>query len=246
MGGFDLAAQWMKWNNLFHCEIDSFCQSVLRYYWPDAELIQNIIGYDFTKYTGLIDILSGGWPCQKYSIAGSQIGEEPLKEEMLRVVSVISPTWIVLENVYNFIGNKFAHEHRALCERLENMGYQVQTFDIDAASCEVPTMERHIWIVAQTDKIRPQRSVEKKIQRQQGREGEFPRSDTRNGGMWELPESRVCELGEGIPAGLATETISKRKWHTESIKALGNAIPPQVAYEIFKAIDLCENVKIAQ
>ena len=42
IGGFDLAAEWVGWENKFHCEIEPFCQKVLNHYWPDAELFENI------------------------------------------------------------------------------------------------------------------------------------------------------------------------------------------------------------
>lgn len=237
IGGFDLAAEWMGWENVFHCEIDGFCQQVLEYYWPEAELIKNIIGYDFSKFTGLIDVLSGGWPCQKYSKAGLRSGQEILKEEMLGAIQVIQPAACVLENVYGFLSPKFTHEHEQLCERLECMGYEVQTFDIDAASCEVPTMERHVWIVATSDTFRSQRRKQKEIPYQQISKRKFQRGDKRDASRWQLSTDRVCELGERLPAKLALPAISGKTYHTECLKALGNAIPPQVAYEIFKSIE---------
>lgn len=60
IGGFDLAAQWMGWDNVFHCEINPFCQNILKYYWPNAKSHSDIRATDFTIYRGLIDVLSGG------------------------------------------------------------------------------------------------------------------------------------------------------------------------------------------
>lgn len=238
IGGFDLAAEWMGWENIFHCEINEYCQKILKYYWPGAASYTDITTSDFRKYANKIDVLSGGWPCQKYSIAGSRAGEEPLKEHFVRVIREVEAPWVVLENVHNFIGKQFAHEHKRLCMQLEDMDYQVQTFDIDAASCGLPTVERHVWIIATSDSFRQKRIIEKKIQKVQTQSREFSGINKGEYDRWMLPEARVCELGKGFPYQLDNITISK--WHGESVKALGNAIPPEVAYQIFKTIEACE------
>lgn len=62
IGGFDLASQWMEWENKFHCEINKFCQQVLNYYWPNAESYEDIKKTDFSEWRGKIDIISGGFP----------------------------------------------------------------------------------------------------------------------------------------------------------------------------------------
>jgi len=239
IGGFDLTARWMGWINVFHCEQNPFCQTVLKHHFPEAEGHGDITKTDFTKYANTIDILTGGWPCQKYSIAGAKSGNEPLKEDLIRAVREIKPRYCVLENVGNFIGKQFAHEHSELCKRLEDMGYTVQTFDIDAASCGLPTMERHIWIVAQAHSVGQKGSVKKAVQDKSALPRELSGGYTGDTGRWVLPESRVCDLGKGIPDGLAG--ISFSKWHGEAIQAIGNAIPPQVAFQIFKAIQEANN-----
>jgi DNA (cytosine-5)-methyltransferase 1 len=102
IGGFDLAAEWMGWENIFHCEWNPFGQKVLKYYWPNAESFNDITKTDFTKYANRIDVLSGGFPCQPYSVAGKQKGKEDerhLWPEMRRAIMEISPRFIVGENV---------------------------------------------------------------------------------------------------------------------------------------------------
>jgi DNA (cytosine-5)-methyltransferase 1 len=75
IGGFDLAAEWMGWENVFHCEWNTFGQKVLKHYWPKAESFNDITKSDFTKYANTIDIISGGFPCQPYSSAGQTLGQ---------------------------------------------------------------------------------------------------------------------------------------------------------------------------
>lgn len=238
IGGFDLAAEWMGWANVFHCEKEPFCQKVLKYYWPNAELFTDITKSDFTKYANKIDVLTGGWPCQKYSIAGTRIGEEPLKKELVRVVHEVEAPWLILENVHNFISEQFAGEHDELCQQLEDMGYEVQTFDIDAASCGLQTLERHIWIVATSDSFRQKRGKQETISDKSLLQGKLQGSYKREPFRWKLPESRVCELGKGLSYVLFDITLSK--WHGASIQSIGNAIPPQVAFELFKSIQSWE------
>lgn len=210
IGGFDIAAEWCDWANLFHCEINQFCSRILKYYWPHAETIKNVIGYGWKKWKGKIHVLSGGWPCQKYSLTGSRAGNEPLKEEMLRAIRIIRPAWYVLENVYGFITKKFAFEHHLLCQQLEGMGYDVQTFDIDAASCGIPTLERHVWIIAAPAGQRLEGCPEKTFQNVARAKGVFPRSDKRASDGWHIPFNRVCQLGERVPPGLDISSISAK------------------------------------
>ena len=102
IGGFDLAAEWMGWENVFHCEWNPFGQKVLKHYWPKAESFNDITKSDFTKYANTIDILTGGFPCQPYSSAGQRKGKEDerhLWPHMLRAIQEISPRYIVGENV---------------------------------------------------------------------------------------------------------------------------------------------------
>jgi DNA (cytosine-5)-methyltransferase 1 len=152
IGGFDLAAEWMGWENLFHCEWNEFGQKVLNYYWPNAELFTDITKSDFTKYANRIDILSGGFPCQPYSHAGKRLGKEDerhLWPEMLRAIREIQPTWVVGENVSGLIswnGGLVFHEVQT---DLEAEGYEVQPFVLPAAgvgSC--PHRRDRVWFIA--------------------------------------------------------------------------------------------------
>ena len=85
IGGFDLAAEWMGWENKFHCEWNEFGQKVLHHYWPEAECFTDITKSDFKKYYGKIDILTGGFPCQPYSSAGKRKGKEDERHLFLEI-----------------------------------------------------------------------------------------------------------------------------------------------------------------
>ncbi len=227
IGGFDLAAEWMGWENVFQVENDKFCNKVLKKNFPKVKRYGDI--KEFKGQPGQCDIISGGFPCQKYSTAGKQDGNEILKSEMLRIIFEIMPSWLIIENVYGFINKKFAKEHNLLCKYLENLGYETQTFDIDASSVSLQTMERHIWIIATTFGIGLERG--KKIKNcNNGIKRKFQGNDTEFNTRWNISESRFCNVAKRLSRKLA-------KYQREKLIAAGNAIPPRVAFEIFKAID---------
>ena len=156
IGGFDLAAEWMGWQNVFHCEWNTFGQRVLKYYWPDAISYNDITKTDFTIHRGRIDILTGGFPCQPYSMAGKRLGKEDdrhLWPEMLRAIREIQPRWVVGENVLglvNWSDGLVFHEVQA---DLEAEGYEVQPFVLPAVSVNAPHRRDRVWFVAHARNI---------------------------------------------------------------------------------------------
>ena len=102
IGACELAATWMGWENLFSCEIDEFCNKVLKYHYPKAIHYGNIFEQDFREWRGRVDVLTAGFPCQVYSLAGKRLGDKDdryLWPQVLRVIDEIRPTWFVGENV---------------------------------------------------------------------------------------------------------------------------------------------------
>lgn len=151
IGGFDLAAEWMRWENVFHCEINEFCQKVLKYYWPNAQQYTDIKQSDFSVWRGRIDILSGGFPCQPYSAAGKRKGkadDRHLWPEMLRAVREIQPRWVVGENVYGLVNWSKGLVFDEVQTDLENEGYQVTPYILPACAVNAPHRRDRIWFVA--------------------------------------------------------------------------------------------------
>jgi DNA (cytosine-5)-methyltransferase 1 len=151
IGGFDLAAEWVGWENKFHCEIEPFCQKVLNHYWPDAELFENIKTANFEKYRNKVRVISGGFPCQPYSIAGKRLGKEDdrhLWPFMLEGIRQINPDYVVGENVFGLTSWNEGLVLEEVCLDLENEGYQVQPIIIPAAGVGAPHKRDRIWIVA--------------------------------------------------------------------------------------------------
>ncbi|NBW23321.1 MAG: DNA (cytosine-5-)-methyltransferase, partial [Caulobacteraceae bacterium] len=151
IGGFDLAADWMGWENKFHCEWNEFGQRVLKHYWPQAELFTDITKSDFTKYANKIDVLTGGFPCQPYSMAGKRLGKEDdrhLWPQMLRAIREIQPTWIVGENVLGIVNWNGGLVFEEVQADLEAEGYEVQPYVLPAAAVNAPHRRDRVWFVA--------------------------------------------------------------------------------------------------
>lgn len=161
IGGFDLAAEWMGWENIFQCERNDFCQKVLKYHFPDTELLQDITKSDFKKYANRIDILSGGFPCQTFSVAGKGECDLTLWKEMFRAIGEIKPGWVVAENVPGLISQKRGMAFKQVCADLENEGYEISPVIIPAAGKGAPHIRERIWIVAYSDKFRCENEQEK-------------------------------------------------------------------------------------
>lgn len=280
IGGFDLAAEWMGWDNVFHCEWNEFGQKVLKHYWPQAESFTDITKTDFTKYYGKIDILTGGFPCQPYSSAGKRKGKEDerhLWPEMLRTIREVSPRFVVGENVRGLTNWNGGLVFEEVCAELESLGYQVAPVIIPACAVGAPHRRERVWFVAYADgadqrndrgtdnseaeKIR--RENESNVSREFCGNGDASNTDSTNNktrtlgqvlgqqnrekangysyvecpNQWEnFPtQSPICSGNDGFSSELDGITFSK--WRNETIKAYGNAIVPQVAFQIFQALE---------
>ena len=319
IGGFDLAAEWMGWENVFHCEYDPFCQKVLKHHFPNSKLYEDVRTFDATDYAGRIDLLSGGFPCQPFSNAGLKQGTEDerhLWPSMLRIIREVSPKYVVGENVRGLLNWSGGLVFEQVCIDLEDAGYEVTPYLLPASAKNAPHRRDRIWFIAYapdspcvrggeddrqskrthtkrntvsssgsiTDTLReghqrseldgtfnkgfgslksprpiaehgktrsiadpcskrpksreegqrPKRREQPNDEQPEGR-NEFPRAD------FEMfpTQPPICGGDDGLPEELDGITFSK--WRKESIKAFGNAIVPQVAHEIFKAIQKMEN-----
>lgn len=151
IGGFDLAAEWMGWTNVLHCERDPFCQRVLQYHFPNSKTYNDVKTFDGTEWRGRVDILTGGFPCQPYSSAGKRLGkddERHLWPEMCRIISEITPAYVVGENVRGLLNWNGGVVFEEVCADLEAMGYEVWTGLIPAAGVGAPHRRDRVWWVA--------------------------------------------------------------------------------------------------
>lgn len=178
--GFDapsVAASWMGWKNAFHCEINPFCNDILKYWFPNSEHYEDITKTDFSQWRGRIDILTGGFPCQPFSLAGQRKGADDnryLWPHMLRAIREIRPAWVIGENVAGIltmvqpgketeVGSQtslFGEDNRkrillrqeyvveTICKDLERERYSVQPLLIPACAVGAPHRRDRVWFVA--------------------------------------------------------------------------------------------------
>lgn len=273
IGGFSLAARWMGWETLAWCEWNEFGQKVLRHHFPKAEGFGDITKTDFTKYANKIDILTGGFPCQPYSVAGKRKGKEDerhLWPEMLRAIREVKPTFIVGENVSGIINWNGGMVFNEVQTNLENEGYETIPFILPACAKNAPHKRERVWFIATNSKSRrlegqreftktkgfkgEKRTVcfnegissdissntdsigqaERCKQFEPNRQGQLGSIGNKDDWSNWPTQPPICSRNDGFPEGL--DGITVPKWKTESIKAFGNAIVPQVAYEIFKVV----------
>jgi DNA (cytosine-5)-methyltransferase 1 len=255
IGGFALAAQW-AWKEeheiIAFVEIDKFCQKVLKKNFGDIPIYGDIKKF---KYDGAIDLITGGFPCQPFSQAGKRGGKKDdryLWPEMFRVIRETIPRWVIGENVAGIVNM----ELDTVLSDLEGIGYEVETFIIPACAVNAPHRRDRVWIVANRDFGRLERSGSKgeranDVERDSGEASEnvadsnserleryrhkrgSDKSATKSSnnireynssGEWWSVEPNVGRVANGVPS------------RVDRLKALGNAIVPQVVYPIMLAI----------
>ena len=177
IGGPEVAATMLGWENLFHCEINPFGRKVLQYWYPNAESYEDITKTDFSKWRGRVSVLTGGFPCQPFSYAGQRRGAEDdryLWPHMHRCINEIQPDWVVCENVTGittmveqgevsevasqtsmFDTGDIFHRYRLtetftlerISKNLESDGYTVQSILIPACAVGAPHRRDRVFIV---------------------------------------------------------------------------------------------------
>ena len=341
IGGAELAALGVGWKPVFWCEIDGFCQDVLKYWFKESVGYGDIKRTDFSEWRGKVDVLHGSCPCQAVSVCGKRKGDTDdrwLWREMLRAIREIEPRWVSFENVAGLKsmvsstpssdmedgecdeGEAYEGLLYRIAEDLRGEGYDVEISLIPACAAGAPHKRDRIWIVAYrtgsgAQKVHGRKDgllsdgnasnadgggcgsssrdweegficteyewdlAENKQERdererqhrkdgsvepaadckdeQGGRHGFVERENSAKeqrkhrevcckggfgrffSGRWERfpSQSPVCRGNDGVPFRMDNLAIPYKRWRNESIKAYGNALVPQVLYQIFKAID---------
>ena len=234
IGGLDLAFEWAGGKVIAMCEIQPYCQKILRKHWPNVPLFDDIKKLR-GENVGTVDVIYGGFPCQPFSVVGKQRGKDDsryLWPEFSRLVGEIKPSWIVAENVAGIL--RIAADD--VCSDLESQGYEVGIFDYEAAAVGAKHRRERVFFVANSSSSRSS---------QTGKSGSFgtplsKREFLKSSGSgstfsaeflsdsWKS-EPRMDRVVDGIPHRL------------DRLKALGNAVVPQQVYPIFKAIFEAEN-----
>ena len=151
IGGFSLGLESVGMETVAFCEMDAFCQKVLKKHWPNVPIHSDIKELDGNEYRGAVELICGGFPCQPFSVAGEQRGAEDdraLWPEMLRVICEVQPTWVIGENVSGIINMELDN----VLSDLEAEGYAAQTFVLPACSVDAKHRRDRVWIVAHANR----------------------------------------------------------------------------------------------
>lgn len=251
-----MAARWMGWQTVAFCEKETYAQRVLKKHWPEVPLIKDI--HELTEPIGC-DIITGGFPCQPFSVAGKQKGkadDRHLWPQMARVVAQEKPSWVVGENVPGLIGLAL---DEVLFE-LESQDYSCWTFVLPACAVNAPHRRDRVWIVAHSRRKSEGSQTQPKwapihtpgcgsevvaasnttLAHSQGErlqrdtQGQVFRQPDISQQPWGGSKDKHGGWATEPPVGRVVNGLPRR---VDRIKGLGNAIVPQLAYQIFKHID---------
>jgi DNA (cytosine-5)-methyltransferase 1 len=156
LGGFSLGLERTgKFKTVAFCEIDKYCTLLLQKHWKGVKIYEDVrkinkeqFDTDGIEYP---DIITGGFPCQPFSIAGKQKGtgdDRHLWPEMFRIIKTFKPKFVIGENVKGLINIQDGVVFETVCTDLESEGYEVQAFNIPAAGVGAPHRRERIWILA--------------------------------------------------------------------------------------------------
>jgi len=265
IGGIDLASEWAGFETVGQCEFADYPTKVLEKHWPHIPRwrdIRDVSADYFRLRTGLVSptLISGGFPCQPFSVAGKQKGKRDdryLWPEMLRVIQELAPRWVVCENVPGIL--RIAG--KTVCEDLERAGYDVTVFSFEAAAVGAPHRRERLFFVSNTNSQRletcghePKHEAFYGEIRVKHKDCNVSDPDNERRTLrWDRKFSTAAETS-GYPNNNRSRTpeyVPGQWWATEPgvgrvangvpsrvdrLKCLGNAVVPQQVYPILKAI----------
>ncbi len=224
IGGFALAARMAgEFKTVAFCEIDKYCQRVLRKNFPNVPINDNVKTLNGNEY-GPIDIITGGYPCQPFSIAGKRSGandDRHLWPEVFRIARSIKPRWLLLENVAGHITLGLDD----VLFDLDSIGYTAQPFVIPACAVDARHRRDRVWIIAHDSRQHlPQPQVADSERIFLSELGGTADKAMLRVAEWEADQPSMVGVAHGIP-----------NW-VDRARGLGNAIVPQVAAVILSVI----------
>ena len=249
IGGFSLGFERTnRIKTIAFCEKDKFCQTVLKKHWKDIKIyddIRNINGSEIKA-----DIITGGFPCQPFSVAGKRRGKDDdryLWDETIRVVAETKPRWFVGENVDGIINIANGSILQQIQKDLEKENFQVQSLVIPASGVGAWHQRKRVWIIANSisklsngcsgssrNSTKEQQRLDSDKKRNRNKIWSKAERCSKQIQSWWQTQSKLC----GVPDGVSTELHKDRQ---NRIKALGNSIVPEIAYLIANSIIFAED-----
>lgn len=231
IGGFSLGLERAGMETVAFCEIEEFPRNVLAKHWPGVPIAEDIhkltysketkgLAYDGkTIYRGTINAICGGYPCQPHSYSGSRMAskdERDLWPEYFRLISEISPEWVLPENVQGVLTSEKGEFFKRVLRNLASIGYDAEWHNIPAGAIGAPHLRPRTWMVAYPHQTQFKRGgVSSRIQAEYSN---LSRS------CWGKDKPGVVRTLNGIPS------------QAHRLGSLGNAVVPQIPEIIGRAI----------
>ena len=260
IGGFAIAAERCGWKTVAFCEREKFAQRVLRKHWPSVPIIDDIHNLDGREYRG-VSLITGGFPCQPFSQAGQQRGaddDRALWPEMLRVITEARPRFVVGENVIGIINMELDD----VLSSLETESYSVGAVVVPSCAIDAKHRRNRVWILgadtlakptSRKDNGRKSRLVGASEARKE-KTGAIFGDGCENVAYSDKPMRQWQRSSEGSgKSGEQYQFKHNSKWgskrepdvgrvahgipeRSHRLRGLGNAIVPQVAEQILRAL----------
>ena len=268
IGGFALAARQLGWKTIAFSEIDEYSVRLYRRHFPEARAlgdIREITWSQHVKKTGADNlVVTAGFPCQPHSIAGRRNGEDDPRDlwnEVVRCLRSVRPRYALFENVAGALSSNDGKFFATVLSSLAESGYDVIWDTVPASYVGAPHTRKRIWIMAYASRVGVQRLWTKRLQESNIHEQEVLPLRASQGfrtgrDQWET-EPSLGDMADGISVGLAhtfadgaparivpvTRVVEHYKGRAERIRALGNAIVPQIAHNFLSIIQGVENAQ---
>ena len=268
IGGFALGFQWAELSNpVLFCDIEPWSRRVLKKHWPDVPIAKDVkeLANDPDGLVPDCDILTAGYPCQPFSLAGERRGTEDDRHIWPYILSIVQakrPSWCVFENVYGHVSMGLDE----VLSDLEREAYATRPFIVPACAADAPHRRDRVWIIARNvadtrcgvrEKGRNAeegqtciRSEPASVNKRSGKDvadsnsaglqGRQNARDTSPSGAQRNEQSaRRSERPDGqnwLPEPPVGRVANGIPRRVDRLKGLGNAIVPQIAQRIGQTI----------
>jgi len=247
IGGFSLGLSRAGMTTTAFCEIDPFCQKVLKKHWPGVPIFNDVRSLD---YDGSVELICGGFPCQPFSVAGKQKGKDDdrhLWPAMFSLIKKHRPRWVIGENVTGIVDMALDE----VLADLESEAYTTTSFIIPACAINASHRRDRVWLIAHSNSNGKSDSPINDYSRQ-GKLGNVTHSNS-NGLEAHTDDRQICKQRDTIISNCDLSGLLLQDSATQNrtsfcgkpdglpdrldrIKGLGNAVVPQIPEIIGRVI----------
>jgi DNA (cytosine-5)-methyltransferase 1 len=230
-GGLLATKHLLGWRTVCYVEKDKLCQAIIKAriadgYLDDAPIWDDVQTFDGRPWRGLVDVVTGGFPCQPYSRAGKKLGAEDERNmwpDTIRIIREVQPRWLLLENVSTLLSYDYV---KRIFADLSESGFDCRWQSLSAFEVGAPHLRERLWIVSNANDGRS--VVEKDVEKVQANGGG---RDVDRSSWWQA-EPAMGRVAHGLPRGMGQQLVP-----------LGNAQVPAVVRRAWNSsvIEITEN-----